>query len=88
MLDMKPVAADDAFGVCLLVAVLVVLGVLAFVDIPKENVELFTAIASGVIGASFVMWCNYRWGSSRGSAAKDVTIATMANDAAPDGEKK
>lgn len=85
---MKPIASDDAFGLCLLAALLADLAVLAFADIPDKNLELFTAISSGVLGSSFMAWINYRWGSSRGSAGKDATIAAMATDTpAPDPTK-
>lgn len=78
------ISSDDVFGVLLLALLTLDLGVLAFVSIPKENMELFTALSAGVIGSGVGAWIGYRWGSSKGSAGKDATIAAMA---APDPTK-
>lgn len=74
---------DAVLIIGLLVLLAAVLGVLSFVAIPKENMTLFAALSSGVVGASVAAYVGYRWGSSKGSASKDVTIATMAANAGP-----
>ena len=62
-----------------IVALLFLLGsalfILAFVDIPDKNSSLFSAIIGGVIGSGLTAYIQNRWGSSKGSAAKDATIA-------------
>ena len=55
--------------------------ILAFVNIPDKNSSLFSALVGGVIGAGLMAYINNRWGSSRGSLAKDATIATLATTA-------
>lgn len=55
--------------------------VLAFVTIPPKNEDLFSALVGGVIGASIMAFINNRYGSSKGSAAKDATIASLAQKA-------
>lgn len=52
--------------------------ILAFVNIPDKNQTLFAALVGGVIGSGMTAYINYRWGSSKGSAAKDAMMATMA----------
>lgn len=74
--------SDDLFGLVLIVFLALVMGALAFLPIPKENLQLFTALAMLIAGAvgTFV---GYRWGSSKGSQAKDATIAAMASPTDP-----
>lgn len=55
--------------------------ILAFVNIPDKNSSLFSALVGGVIGAGMMAYINNRWGSSKGSATKDATIATLATTA-------
>lgn len=50
---------------------------LTFVTIPTENRTLFAALAM-IVGNGLGVYLGYRWGSSRGSAAKDQTIADLA----------
>jgi hypothetical protein len=69
----------DAFVVVSLVLLLGgILAALVFVPIPKDNVELFSALASGVVGAGVGAYVGYRFGSSKGSAAKDQTISALS----------
>jgi hypothetical protein len=51
--------------------------ILAFVPIPDKNQDLFSALVGGVIGASIMAFINNRYGSSKGSAAKDDAIAAL-----------
>jgi hypothetical protein len=57
--------------------------ILAFVTLPPKNEDLFSALVGGVIGASLMAYVNNRWGSSRGSAAKDETISTLVAQTPP-----
>jgi len=43
-----------------------------FVAIPKEQLNLFTALASGVIGGAFGIVVGFLFGSSLGTRAKDA----------------
>lgn len=54
-----------------------VLYAVVFVAIPKEQLNLFTALATGVIGAAFGSVGGFLVGSSLGSRAKDATIANQ-----------
>ena len=51
---------------------------LTFTAIPEKNATLFAALAGGVVGSSLTAYVQWRWGSSKGSADKDQTISTMA----------
>ena len=77
---------DDRLATFVIVALLFLLGasvfILAFVAIPKENADLFSALVGGVIGASVMAFINNRFGSSKGSAAKDNTIAALTSKVA------
>lgn len=53
--------------------------ILGFHDIPKDNMPLFAALTSGTVGSSIGAYVGYRWGSSKGSQAKDDTIVQMAS---------
>lgn len=76
-------SSDDLFGLLFIVLLAAVLGILAFVAIPKENQQLFTALASGVIGSGVGTFIGFRWGSSKSSQAKDATIASLADPTPP-----
>lgn len=68
----------DAFLVVALVLLMGgILTALIFVPIPKDNEELFSALASGVVGSGIGAYIGYRWGSSKGSATKDETISAL-----------
>lgn len=56
------------------------LAVLAFVTVPHDNLPVFIALASNGIVAPIVAYVSFRWGSSKGSQAKDETIASMAKE--------
>jgi hypothetical protein len=75
-------ADSDHLDVLVIVGLLFLLGaavfILAFVAIPDKNQDLFSALVGGVIGASIMSFINNRFGSSKGSATKDATIATLA----------
>lgn len=68
-----------------IVALIFLLGsalyILAFVSIPDKNSSLFAAIVGGVIGSGLTAYIQNRWGSSKGSAAKDTTIAALTKAA-------
>lgn len=68
---------DAAVIIILLFTLVGVLIALVFIPIPKDNVELFSALASGVIGSGVSGYLGYRFGSSRGAAAKDAVIAAQ-----------
>lgn len=69
---MKNLEPVDPIDLLLIVAVILlmafVLGVLAFHPIPDKNMNLFTALAAGGVGAAFGAIIGYRFGSSRGAA--------------------
>lgn len=68
----------DAFVVIGLLLLLAgILATLAHVPIPKDNQTLFAALAMAV-SSGLSLYLGYRWGSSKGSAAKDATIADLA----------
>ena len=54
------------------------LGGLMFVPVPTDNRDLAIAIVTGVLGASVKDIVGYYFGSSKGSAAKDETIARLS----------
>lgn len=54
-----------------------VLWSLVFETIPDKNMPLFAALSSGVLGSGLGAYVGYRWGSSKGSAAKDETITQL-----------
>lgn len=54
--------------------------ILAFVNIPEKNETLFAALLGTVVGGGVMAYINNRWGSSKGSAEKDKTIAAIAKD--------
>ena len=58
-----------AIGVMALMAFCLVAAV--FVAIPKEQLNLFTALASGVIGGAFGIVVGFLFGASLGSPGKD-----------------
>jgi len=58
-----------AAGVMILMAFC--LAAVVFVAIPKEQLNLFTALASGVIGGAFGVVVGFLFGSSLGTRAKD-----------------
>lgn len=74
-------SGEDKLAAFVVVALVFILGsvlyILAFVDIPDKNQTLFASIAGGVVGASIMAYINNRYGSSKGSAAKDATIADL-----------
>lgn len=61
-----------AIGVLLLMAGCLV--AVVFVPIPKEQLNLFTALASGVIGSGLGAIVGYLFGSSLGSKNKDAAL--------------
>lgn len=73
----------DIIGDILVAAVVIgffaFLIVLAFVNIPKENKDLVNMLLGAFI-VSFTTVISYRFGSSKGSAEKDVTIAQQNTD--------
>jgi uncharacterized membrane protein YqgA involved in biofilm formation len=53
--------------------VIVIIGLLFFVQIPEPNKTLLTLIIGNVIGAYLTVY-NYEFGSSKGSAEKDKRL--------------
>lgn len=60
-----------------------ILFALVFVPIPEKNATLFAALSGGVVGSSLTAYVQWRWGSSKGSAAKDQTISEMVSTSGP-----
>lgn len=75
---MKPETLDSVVILGLFAMLFAVLGALAFVPIPDKNVQLFTALASGVVGAGVATIINNRWGTSRSSERKTEIMADQA----------
>ncbi len=75
-------SGDDRLDALVIFGFLVLLGgvlaALVFRTIPADNMPLFAALSSGVLGSGLGAYVGFRWGSSKGSAAKDATIATLA----------
>jgi hypothetical protein len=65
-----------AAGVMVLMAFCLIAAV--FVAIPKEQLNLFTALASGVIGGAFGIVVGFLFGSSLGTRGKDAAPANAA----------
>jgi membrane protein DedA with SNARE-associated domain len=61
-----------AVGIVLLMGAC--LAAVVFVPIPKDQLNLFTALASGVIGSAFGGLAGYLYGSSLGSKNKDSAL--------------
>jgi membrane protein DedA with SNARE-associated domain len=49
-----------------------------FVAIPKEQLNLFTALASGVVGGAFGIVVGFLFGSSLGTRSKDGVAPSPA----------
>jgi lipopolysaccharide export LptBFGC system permease protein LptF len=62
-----------AAGVLILMAFCLI--AVVFVAIPKEQLNLFTALASGVIGGAFGIVVGFLFGSSLGAGGKDAAPA-------------
>jgi hypothetical protein len=62
-----------AAGVMVLMAFCLI--AVVFVAIPKEQLNLFTALASGVIGGAFGIVVGFLFGSSLGTRGKDAAPA-------------
>ena len=77
---------DNRLDALVIVGLLFMVGsalfVLAFVNIPDKNQSLFAAIVGGVIGSGLTAYVQNRWGSSKGSAAKDATITALTQKVA------
>jgi len=75
-------APDKALQVIAVVGVfalmLFCLCAVVFAQIPKEQLNLFTALASGVIGSALGTVVGFLFGSSLGSRNKDATLASQA----------
>ena len=65
-----------AVGVMVLMAFCLI--AVVFVVIPKEQLNLFTALASGVIGGAFGIVVGFLFGSSLGAHAKAPAAAGPA----------
>ncbi len=67
---------DAAIIFALIFVMVAALGILAFVNIPAQNQTLFTTVVTGIVG--FIgIYVGFRWGTSKSSAAKDATIASV-----------
>lgn len=62
-----------AAGVLILMAFCLV--AVVFVAIPKEQLNLFTALASGVIGGAFGIVVGFLFGASLGTHGKDAAAS-------------
>ena len=76
-----PTFLDIVLVVALLVWVTMILIILGFVTIPKDNITLFGSIATGGIVALLTTIVTNRFGSSKSSEAKSDVIATIATNA-------
>jgi hypothetical protein len=65
-----------AAGVMVLMAFCLAAAV--FVAIPKEQLNLFTALASGVVGGAFGIVVGFLFGSSLGARGKDAVVSSPA----------
>ncbi len=65
-------------GLAMILLLAAALGVLMFVRIPDANRDLAIALITGVLGASVKDIVGYYFGSSKGSASKDETIARLS----------
>jgi len=76
---MKP---DSLLQLIIAAGVLALMGfclaAVVFVAIPKEQLNLFTALASGVVGGAFGVVVGFLFGSSLGSRAKDLRPTASA----------
>lgn len=68
---------DVAVVLALLGMVTLILLALVFVPIPDKNQTLFTSISTALVTGGLGSYFGYRWGSSKGSASKDATIADL-----------
>ena len=72
---------SDRLDALVIMALLSLLGfalwALVFVNIPEKNETLFAAVVGTVLGGGLGAYIQYRWGSSKGSQAKDATIANL-----------
>lgn len=79
---MSDTSGDRTLDAAVILGLLFILGsaifILAFVQIPDKNETLFAALMGTVVGAGLGAYVNNRWGSSKGSAEKDQTIAAIA----------
>lgn len=77
---------DAKFDVLVVGGFMLMLGAAGYAlvtqNIPKDNMQLFTALAISVSGFLGV-YVGYRWGASKGSAQKDQVIADMATKSQP-----
>jgi hypothetical protein len=65
-----------AAGVMVLMAFCLAAAV--FAAIPKEQLNLFTALASGVVGGAFGIVVGFLFGSSLGARGKDAVVSSPA----------
>lgn len=69
----EPITFEQAFALILLLILAAILGVLAFRQIPKDNMTLFASLASGVIGAGVGTYMGFIWGSAKKATAAEPT---------------
>lgn len=63
----RPLSRSEiALGAALVALLALVLGILAFHEVPEKNQTLFTSLASGIVGAGVLAMINFVWGSSNG----------------------
>lgn len=68
----------DALVVFVLLILLgFVLYALVYQPIPKDNMTLFAALSTGTVGMGLGSYIGYRFGSSKGSTAKDDAITEL-----------
>lgn len=81
-----PMRPDSYVDVLLASAIVVwvsgIILVLSFVTIPKDNMPLFAALASGGVLGTLGTLIGYRWGGSKASDQKTDTISAIAVKAA------
>lgn len=69
-----PPIFEQIFALILLLALIAVLGVLAFHEIPEKNMTLFASLASGVVGAGVGTYIGFVWGSAKRADGSAVQV--------------
>ena len=78
----KPVEfVDLLIAVAGIVIFISVVLILAFVEIPKDNMQLFTVVVSFISGAWLGTVITNRFGSSKGSDEKTAALTDIAKTA-------
>jgi len=76
-----------ALAALLFIGFFIILGVLIFVGIPERNEALLNVLL-GVLGTCFVMTISYFFGSSKGSADKNLMMSETNKAAIKEANKQ